>query len=431
MGVNQVYNVIIVGGGASGLLAAQAAASAGVSVLLLERMPRLGCKLRITGKGRCNITNLRPINEYSEVMHGAVELLEEAFNQFDNHAIVALLEEEGVPTVLERGIRVYTASGRAQDVVDALEHRCRRLGVEIRCGVMVNSISRTKEGLWSAQTTTNGEQATLYGDTLILACGGKGYPRTGSDGSGYTLAQSVGHTLEDIFPALVGFSTVPRLLENGRYVLRNVGVEVRVEQGAIARDFGEVELTDEGVGGSAILRVSRITMEALRRGESPQITLDLKPALSHAQLEARLRRDIAKRGNERLHSLARAWVPYQLVKTLLRFSGISSKALGAELTGKDVANLVNTLKCIRLRVRDHEGWNRVVVTAGGVRGQEMNPKTLQSRVAPGLYICGELLDLDANTGGYNLQIAYSTGVLAGRSAAQKVRAKQSAILPEG
>lgn len=415
------YETIVVGGGPAGLMAAATAAHGGHRVLLLERMPRLGTKLRITGKGKCNITNTRTIEGYREKIFAPDEAWIPALEKFGNRDIVALLERLGVATVVERGDRVYPESHRAHDVADALGRYAVEEGVEIRCGELVERVEQTIEGRFVLSVRNReGEGGRYTSDTLVMATGGQSYPRTGSDGQGYSLLKGLGHSITELYPSLVGFHTVPRLYERNRFELRNVGVTVRVKGEVIAEDFGDLELTPEGIAGSTILRVSRATVLAMRRGEVPIIVLDLKPARSESQMVERILKDCVERRGEAIHSIARSWLPAPLVGAVLKFANVNPNVRGARVSPSQAASLAGAMKTVRLRVHGHEDWNRAVCTGGGVPWEELNMLDYSSRLVPGLFVCGELLDIDANTGGFNLQIAYSTGVVAGEAARRYV-----------
>ena len=411
------YDLIVIGGGPAGLIAAGTAAERGVRTLLLERMPRIGTKLRITGKGRCNITNARPIENYLPFLHGNVALAQNALQRFTNQQIVGLLNAEGVATILERGDRIYPLSGRASDVAEAFVRYCTRHGVTIKTEVLVTALTPT-DGGWKV-TSSKGECCEARG--VILACGGKSYPRTGSDGAGYTLAAMIGHTTTEIFQTLVGFTVNTDWTIRERLLVKNVGLKLLVEGEEVGQQNPvDIELIDAWVGGPGVLRLSRLAMEHLRAGQRVQLQIDFKPALSEQKLLARLQRDIQERRNELLRSVARAWLPAGLIKPLLRRARLSGQTKVGMLTDKELVALSAALKCFDVQLLEPDDWERAVVTAGGISNDEIDPLTLRSLKHRGVYFCGELLDIDGNTGGFNLQLAYSTGYVAGCEAAKEL-----------
>ena len=411
------YDLIVIGGGPAGLMAAGTAAERGVRTLLLERMPRIGTKLRITGKGRCNITNARPIESYLPFLHGNVALAQNALQRFTNQQIVELLNAEGVSTILERGDRIYPLSGRASDVAEAFIRYCTRHGVTIKTEVLVTALTPTDEG-WKV-TSSIGECYEARG--VFLACGGKSYPRTGSDGAGYTLAAMIGHTTTEIFQTLVGFTVNTDWTVRERLLVKNVGLRLLVEGEEVGQQNPvDIELIDAWVGGPGVLRLSRLAMEHLRAGQRVQLQIDFKPALSEQKLLARLQRDIQERRSELLRSVARAWLPAGLIKPLLRRARLSGQTKVGMLTDKELVALSAALKCFDVQLLEPDDWERAVVTAGGISNDEIDPLTLRSLKHRGVYFCGELLDIDGNTGGFNLQLAYSTGYVAGCEAAKEL-----------
>ncbi len=418
----QAYDVIVVGAGAAGMVAAGMVAERGASVLLLERKHKVGLKIRITGRGRCNITNTRDMDYYRTKVFGPEELWVTALEQFGPPDIVELLERNGLETVVEQGDRVFPKSGKAADVADTLLGYVQKGGGEVRLNAMVERLRPQADGSILLEVNADGQAQSFLGRTVVMATGGKSYPTTGSDGQAYGVLQEVGHSITDLYPALVGFETLPRLYEKERFPLKNVGVRLRVEGETIAEDFGDLELTPEGLAGSTILRVSREAVLASRRGKVPVCLLDLKPARSVEQLAERIAHDARERAGEQLFSIARAWLPAPLVPPVLRFSGANPKAKGSELAPATCQSIATTIKGLRLQVTGFEDWNRAITTGGGIPWEELNTKDLSSRIVPNLYICGELLDLDANTGGFNLQLAWSTGALVARS----IMARQAA-----
>ncbi|PID90125.1 MAG: aminoacetone oxidase family FAD-binding enzyme, partial [Bacteroidetes bacterium] len=316
-----MYDVVVVGGGAAGLIAAGMAAERGASVLLLERKHRIGMKLRITGKGKCNITNTRDMDYYRTKVFGPEEVWVKALEQFTNRDIVDLLEANGLPTVIERGDRVYPKSGKAADVVETLVAYVEKGGATILLNALVEHLKPQDDGSIALGVNVDGQPQSFIGRSVIMATGGKSYPSTGSDGQAYGVLQEVGHTITELYPALVAFETLPRLYEKERFPLKNVGVELRVDGQTVAQDFGDMELTPEGVGGSTILRVSREAVLASNRGKVPVCVLDLKPSRTAEQLAERIERDVRERSGEQLFSIARAWLPAPLVPPVLRFAG--------------------------------------------------------------------------------------------------------------
>ena len=375
----------IVGGGPAGMMAAIRAAETlgdGARVVLFDKNDRLGRKIYLTGKGRCNLTNRRPWEEFSTHLYPDKGFLRFAFRAFSNEALIRFFEEElGVPTVTLQGQRVYPASLVAGDVARALERRVRALGVEIRYGTAVGSLSELDDFA-----------------AIIIATGGKSYPVTGSTGDGYRLAGEAGHTVTSVFPSETAL--LPKDYDPGLpgLEIKNAGLQLYVDRTLVQQEQGDFNFTPDGLESGIAYHLSRRAVWALINGQRVDIVLDMKPALTESQLQARIDRE---------HPTLRALMPESLIDPFRRaHPGISEK------------DLPSALKAWTFRILDYKGYERAVVTAGGVSLKEIVPKTMASRLRPGLYFCGEVLDLDGDTGGYNLQIAFSTGSLAGLSAAK-------------
>ncbi len=410
--------VVVVGGGASGMMAAGRAAERGADVLLLEKMPRLGSKLGITGKGRCNLTNEADLETFVGRFGPNGRFLYGAFSRFFTSDLREFFHRMGVLTVVERGGRVFPASGEARDVADALARYCREAGVRIRTQASVSRL--LVEGERVAGVEAGGE--TFHARAVILATGGASYPGTGSTGDGYRMAASVGHTIVPVRPALVPLVTaetwVPRL---AGVSLRNVRATLYLDGKAVASQFGEMLFTHFGLSGPIVLTMSRRAGEALEQGRV-EIGVDLKPALSDEQLDARLRRDLDRHGKRAFHNVVRGLVPGKMVAVLVELAEVPSDKVAHQITSQERKRLFGLLRDLRMTVTAQRPLREAIVTAGGVALDEVNPRTLESRLVRGLYFCGELLDVDADTGGYNLQAAFSTGWLAGDAAAASVGA---------
>ncbi|WP_283391514.1 NAD(P)/FAD-dependent oxidoreductase [Millionella massiliensis] len=412
-----MYDLVVVGGGPAGLMAAGTAACEGGRVLLLEKMEKPARKLRITGKGRCNVTNDRPVGEFLAKVRQGASFFESAFRAFDNRAAIRFIESLGVPLVCERGGRYFPASGRAWDVADALVSWAVRCGVEIRCYAAV-ALLRLDGGRVAGVKLVGGE--TVAARAVLLATGGVSYPATGSTGDGHQMAFDAGHRIEPLRPALVPLEVeVPAGLKG--LALRNVALTLRVDGEVAEERFGEMEFTAEGVvGGAIVLQVSRTAVDALADGRRVQAVVDLKPALDEAKLRNRILRETAELGADApLRVLMQKLLPAQLRKAIASAAGLAlSRPLGG-LTVAEVSRLIAVLKGWSFPVRDYRPFTEAIVTAGGVDLSEVDPQTLESSKVRGLYFAGELLDIDADTGGYNIQIALSTGYLAGMSAVKR------------
>ena len=413
----------IVGGGPAGMMAAIRAAETlgdGARVVLFDKNDRLGRKIYLTGKGRCNMTNLRPWEEFSTHLYPDKGFLRFAFRAFSNEALIQYFEEElGVPTVTLQGQRVYPASLVAGDVARALERRVRELGVEVRYGTTVRSLA---------------ELATF--STVIIATGGKSYPVTGSTGDGYRFAEEAGHIVTTVFPSETAL--LPKDYDPGLpgLEIKNAGLQLYVDRTLVQQEQGDFNFTNDGLESGIAYHLSRRAVWALINGQRVDIVMDLKPALTEEQLANRMKRTeqptVVRRPGEAAGSLNRRCLDGLKGSDARRKGPLAAKVLKAcsllpealidpfvrAHPGLTVENLPLALKEWRFQIVDYKGYERAVVTAGGVSLKEIVPKTMASRLRPGLYFCGEVLDLDGDTGGYNLQIAFSTGALAGVNAAK-------------
>jgi len=415
--------VIVIGAGAAGLMAAGQAAEMGARTLLLEKMDRPGRKLRIAGKGRCNLTNVAPLSEFISHFGPNGRFLRQAFARFCNSELAAFFEELGVRTVTERGGRVFPASSQAQDVVDALVRWVGQRGVTLRTRSPVERLLVEKERVIGVQVSRNRvfpKKPGFYrADAVIVATGGASYPATGSTGDGYRLAESVGHTIVPIRPALVPLETAgdvaPRLQGLS---LRNVTVRVWVNGKKQAEAFGEMLFTHFGLSGPVILSLSRQVVDALRLGQTVILSIDLKPALDEGKLDARLLRDLDAHGKQQFRTLLKGLLPSKLISVCTDLMDIPPDKMAHQITSEERERLRTWLKDFRLEVTGHRPFTEAIITAGGVDTREVDPRTMASRLVEGLYFAGEVLDVDADTGGYNLQAAFSTGWVAGRSAAR-------------
>lgn len=382
-------DLVIVGGGAAGMMAAIFAAGRigdGSRVTLLEKNDRLGRKIYLTGKGRCNITNMRPWNEFSRHIHPDSKFFKPAFKCFSNEDVRSFFEESGVPVTEEQGRRLFPVSMKASDVAQALERKVRESGVKI----LYNTV-------WNPSLS--------YG-ALVVATGGRSYPVTGSTGDGYDIARSFGHTVARVFPSLTALMPSDYRCP-GTVHLKNVALTLYVGRDLVQREEGEMSFTNDGIEGALGFRVSRRAVWALENGQKVTLSLDLKPALSQQQINARIAREIENDASlSSVPKLLRRLLPADLVQLFLEAHN-----------GLNVSMIPGALKDWRFPVVSCKGYERAVVTAGGVSLKEINPKTMESLVRPGLFFAGEVLDLDGDTGGYNLQVAFSTGALAGISAA--------------
>jgi len=398
------------------LMAAGRAAELGAETLLLEKMNRPGRKLCITGRGRCNLTNVAPLSDFITRFGPSGQFLRQAFSRFFSAELVALFEELGVPTVTERGGRVFPVSGQAREVVDALVHWVRKRGGTLRTRSPVERLLVEGGRVVGVQVSPNRVHRS---DAVIIATGGASYPATGSTGDGYRLAQSVGHTIVPIRPALVPLETAgdiaPRLQGLS---LRNVAVRVWVNEKKQAEAFGEMLFTHFGVSGPTILTLSRQVVDALRLGQRVTLSIDLKLALDERRLDARLLRDLDAHGKRQFHTLLKDLLPRKLIPVCIDLLGIPPNRVAHQITAQERKRLRIWLKDFRLEVTGHRPFAEAIVTAGGVDTREVDPRTMASRLAEGLYLAGEVLDVDGDTGGFNLQAAFSTGWLAGRSAAR-------------
>jgi predicted Rossmann fold flavoprotein len=414
--------VIVIGGGAAGLMAAGQAALRGVETLVLEKMDRPGRKLGITGKGRCNLTNIADLSD--AITHFGLNgrFLRQAFSRFFNFELVAFFEGLGVPTVTERGGRVFPASGQAQDVVHALLRWGDQCGISLKTRSQVERLLVENGRVVGVKVSPCSDRSKpiaarqYWADFVIVTTGGASYPATGSTGDGYKLAQSVGHSIVPIRPSLVPLETAREIAERLQDLsLRNVTVRLLINEKKHGEAFGEMMFTPFGVSGPVILSLSRQVVETLNLGKRAVLSVDLKPALDEQKLDARLLRDLDSRGKQKFSTLLKGLIPNKLIPVCIDQTGIPPNKVLHQINAKDRKLLRKWLKDFRVEVTGHRPLSEAIITAGGVNTREVDPRTMASRLVQGLYFAGEILNIDADTGGFNLQAAFSTGWVAGRS----------------
>lgn len=412
-----MYDVIVVGAGAAGMMAAATAARNGRRVLLMEKMEKAGRKIRISGKGRCNLTNARPPEEFREAIRTNADFFEVAFAEFNNRATIRFFERLGVKLDIERGQRVFPRSGKAWDIANALADYCAENGVETMYDTRVADILAVDGKAYGVRYfNKRGFERKEEAPNVIVATGGVSYPATGSTGDGYIFADRLGHTIEAVRPSLTPLRTShPQRKYLDGLLLKNVSARLYVDNEVVCEEFGEMGFSERGIEGAIALRMSRDAVDALIDERKVKIILDMKPALTEEMLADRIRREIEDMDPEEFFAeLLRRLVPKQMVIPLAHELDVHSKNYIRKVTDAEIARLVKVLKGMTFPIVDYAPFEYAVVTAGGVRCDEVNRYTMQSNKVRGLYFAGEVLDIDANTGGYNMQIAFSTGHLAGQ-----------------
>ena len=430
-----MQKVIVIGGGAAGMMAAVASADAGAQVCLIEKNEKLGKKIYITGKGRCNVTNAGDMEALFANCVSNAKFLYSAFYRYDNRSVMEFLEKAGCPLKVERGDRVFPVSDHASDVIAAFTRELRRRNVEILLNTQVKAILTAHEAGSEPGNVAEVFEATgdtpeilkatgvllsdgrkLLSDSVIIATGGLSYPTTGSTGDGYRFARETGHGFVDTTPSLVPFTTRETWCKDVMgLALKNVSIRLIRGKKQLYEGFGEMLFTHFGVSGPLVLSASSYYKQA----ENTMLYIDLKPALDIEQLDKRILRDFEENKNKQFKNSLNGLFPVKLVPIMITLSGIHPDKKVNEITREERRAFVELIKNLPLTITGVRDYNEAIITRGGVSVKDVNPSTMESKKVPGLYFAGEVLDLDALTGGFNLQIAWSTGYLAGENAAQE------------
>lgn len=405
--------VIVIGGGASGMMAAITAAENGAEVILLEKNDRLGKKILITGKGRCNVTTDKDTDEIIRSFVHNGKFLYTALSSFSNQQVKYFFEEAGVPLKVERGERVFPVSDQSKDIVNALRRKMQEAGVDVWLNATVKEVL-VEDGRVSGVQLVNGQK--LLADHVIVATGGASYPGTGTTGDGYHFARKTGHTVVNLRPSLIPLECAEGYVKALQGLsLKNVNFTIETSQGKkLIQDFGEMLFTHFGISGPIVLSCSYKAVDYWQKNKEPLTgIIDFKPALSPEKLDARILRDIEEQKNKQLKNALHGLMPGKLIPVFIQKSGISSDKAMHQITREERQKMVELLKNFRFTITKARPIEEAIVTAGGVSVKEVSPKTMESKLVPGLYFTGEVLDIDGMTGGFNLQAAFSTGYLAG------------------
>ena len=413
-------DVLVIGGGAAGMAAAYAAAMSGSKVTLIEKNEKLGKKVYITGKGRCNVTNACPEEEFIQHVVTNPRFLYGAFHRFSNEDVMSLLERAGCPLKTERGNRVFPVSDHASDVIRAFSGLLSELGVQMLFHHELLSVE-TEDGRVSGAFVKlpSGGRSFFPASAVVLATGGRSYPATGSTGDGYRVLSSLGHEIVRPYPSLVPLETQeewPKALSG--LTLKNVRFTVFHGKQEAYSEFGELLFTHFGVSGPIVLSASSFVTALLNEGETLSAEIDLKPALDLETLDRRLQTELSANGKKQIGNVMTALLPSSLVPAFIRIAGFEGTETAASVTREERKRLVKTLKALPLTLSSTRGFEEAIVTKGGVSVKEVRPSTMESKLVSGLFIAGELLDVDALTGGFNLQAAWSTGYAAGTGASE-------------
>lgn len=416
-------HVIVIGGGAGGMMSAITAARHGAEVTLLEKNEKTGKKVYITGKGRCNLTNSCDKEAFFEHIVSNGKFLHSAFSKMDNQAVMKFFEDAGCRLKEERGDRVFPASDHSSDVIAALNRQMAKEQVKVLLHSEADKILTTEDESRENGIVTAGVELSdgkkIYADAVIIATGGRSYEATGATGDGYRIAGELGHTIKEIKPALVPLTVQESwCMEMQGLSLKNVSVVLKNGKKKIYEGFGEMLFTHFGISGPLILSASSFYVKKYK--DIPvSLSIDLKPALSREQLDKRLLRDFEGNKNKQLRNSLGGLLPSKMIPVIIKLTGISPDKKVNEITRLDRERLIECLKNMTMTVTGTRGFTEAIITQGGVNVKEVNPSTMESKLVRGLYFAGEVLDLDAVTGGFNLQIAWSTGYLAGFSAAEE------------
>ncbi len=411
--------VIVIGGGPAGMMAAITAAKNGDDVILLEKMQSLGRKLLITGKGRCNITSSLPIDDFIQNTPGNGQFLYSCYRNYTNLDIIRFLKEQGLEVKEERGNRIFPITDKSLDVLKCFTDRLKNLNVDIRYNMKVKDIIKEENKL--KVVIENG--TLIEAEKVILATGGKSYPLTGSTGDGYKIAEKLGHSITKIKPSLVPLecydNNICKSLQG--LSLKNVGIKISNKENGkiIYEDFGEMLFTHFGVSGPTILSSSAHlvrykNIEELLKSKKIILKIDFKPALTYEKLDERILRDFIDLKNKQFKNSLDRLLPQKLIPIIIQKSNINSDKKVNEINKIERKNLVEILKNFEITISKFRPIEEAIVTSGGINIKEINPKTMESKIVPGLYFAGEIIDVDSYTGGFNLQIAYSTGYTAGK-----------------
>lgn len=410
--------IVIIGGGPAGMMAAIAAAQSGKQVILLEKMNSLGRKLLITGKGRCNITSSLNMSEFIKNTLGNGMFLYSCYKNYTNEDIINFLKEQGLDVKEERGNRIFPATDKSIDVLKCFIKKLKELNVDIRLNTKVEDIIVKNNKVVGVKTN----KEIINTDSIILATGGKSYPLTGSTGDGYKMANKVGHTITTIKPSLVPLESHNKNLCNDLQglSLRNVSINIidTEKNKKIYNDFGEMIFTHYGVSGPIILSCSAHlvrykNIDELMKNKKIILEIDLKSALSEEKLDQRIQRDFCEEKNKKFKNSLNKLLPQKIIPTIVQLSGINPEKQVNEIKKEERKNLVKLLKHLKIELKGFRPIEEAIITSGGIQINEINPKTMESKLVKGLYFAGEIIDVDSYTGGFNLQIAYSTGYTAG------------------
>lgn len=406
--------IIVVGGGPAGMLASIYAARNGHAVTVYEKNEKLGKKLFITGKGRCNITNAADMETLFQNVVSNRKFLYSAFYSYTNSDIIELLEGLGVRTKVERGDRVFPLSNKSNDIIRALQGEMERLGVKICFNREVKEIL-VEDGCYKG-VFIGGEKKPVYSSCVIVTTGGFSYQMTGSTGDGYRFARDMGHTVTDLNPSLVPLEIKESFCKEMQGLsLKNVEVTIKQGKKQVYQNFGEMLFTHFGVSGPLILSASSFITKFVKQDKKLSLAIDLKPALSEEQLDDRIIRDFEKNSNRQFKNVLDELLPKKMIPVIIRLSDIDPEKKVNTITKEERKTLLSMIKGLTMEIAGFRGYNEAIITKGGVSVKEINPSTMESKLVSGVFFAGEVLDLDALTGGFNLQIAWSTSYIAGVS----------------
>jgi len=408
-----IYDIIVVGAGPAGLIAAIESKTVTNKICILEKMHKPAMKLKITGKGRCNITNNADLNTFINKFGKNGRFLKFAFSEFFNTDLIKYFEREGVQFKLERGERWFPVSDKAIEIANVLLSKAKSKNIEIKTNADVTAVKQlyNRDFIVSLK-----DKSTFQTKKLLIVTGGKSYPKTGSTGDGYTIASKLGHTVTPLSPSLVPLETIGNLAEKLQGLsLKNVNASIICDNKKITEQFGEMLFTDFGVDGPIILKLSSIVINLLNSENQIFLSIDLKPALDHKKLDRRLLREISEHSKQNFKTMLKRLLPQIMIPVFVDLLGIPEDKQLSQISSEERKNIRMLLKEFKLEICGYKSYDDAVVTAGGISLKEVNPQSMESKLVPGLYFAGEILDLNGETGGFNLQAAFSTGWIAGQS----------------